>query len=456
MSGGKEEYEDDSFFSDESDDVAPIRVSPERSSLRASYTGPLSELKTIEENSECNTERTVESSRSSVQGGDKSTRGRELRSPEDLLPICKIKADNYSVDKKTDKAIKEFIKCVAYSRIVYGSENWNYGKAVCDLGVAYLELKNWPVQAHYHCNIAQNILKSDVQEQADRVADKRSQIPTVPEEEIDDWNIKIYTAVAKLAAKQKKHAKALTYFEKVLNIIEDTSGRESSELVGVYQYMGSIKLCNDSPTDIEKGIEYYHKAHSISMTIYKDGSLESADSARKLAAAYACLGTEDAEISSESYLNECLLTYQTNLGDIHEKTIQVQDDLVKLMLRTDRKEDALILLRKLIEPKCVVHGEFSEEVSESYKLIGSVLLSNGEDEKALKALNKCYTIQCFSHGENARRTKDTKKTIDMLISNPNLAAVHKKLSNNLQDRPNFNSVVCRSSRLGGFKTDATY
>lgn len=40
--------------------------------------------------------------------------------------------------------------------------------------------------------------------------------------------------------------------------------------------------------------------------------------------------------------------------------------------------------------------------------------------------------------------------------NPTLAAVHKKLSNNLQDRPNFNSVVCRSSRLGGFKTDSTY
>lgn len=89
-------------------------------------------------------------------------------------------------------------------------------------------------------------------EQCDKIADKRSRIASVPEEEIDDWNIKIYTAVAKykylyslfhqiiylfvykfrLAAKQKKHAKALTYFEKVLNIIEETSGRESSDLIG--------------------------------------------------------------------------------------------------------------------------------------------------------------------------------------------------------------------------------
>lgn len=155
--------------------------------------------------------------------------------------------------------------------------------------------------------------------------------------------------------------------------------------------MGSIKLSNESTMDLERGIEYYHQAHSISMAMYiynkynmrpnflndtlqfsyKDGSLESADSARKLAAAYACLGTEDAEseyflisvykkefiylyilflffsfkfysVSSESYLNECLLTYQTNFGDIHEKTIQVQDDLVKLMLRTDRKEVILL------------------------------------------------------------------------------------------------------------------
>ena len=45
--------------------------------------------------------------------------------------------------------------------------------------------------------------------------------------------------------------------------------------------------------------------------------------------------------SAESYLNEATAVYQSNFGPNHEKTIRCQDELVRLMIRTDRQEEAV-------------------------------------------------------------------------------------------------------------------
>ena len=42
--------------------------------------------------------------------------------------------------------------------------------------------------------------------------------------------------------------------------------------------------------------------------------------------------------SAESYLNECLAIYQSQYGPHHKKTLDIQDDLARLMVRTDRAE----------------------------------------------------------------------------------------------------------------------
>lgn len=41
-------------------------------------------------------------------------------------------------------------------------------------------------------------------------------------------------------------------------------------------------------------------------------------------------------VSAESYFNECLAIYKSTLGPSHAKTLRVQDELAKLMIRTDR------------------------------------------------------------------------------------------------------------------------
>ena len=46
--------------------------------------------------------------------------------------------------------------------------------------------------------------------------------------------------------------------------------------------------------------------------------------------------------SAESYLNECLAIYQTVYGPNDAKTLEVQDELARLMVRTDRPEVSLM------------------------------------------------------------------------------------------------------------------
>jgi hypothetical protein len=58
------------------------------------------------------------------------------------------------------------------------------------------------------------------------------------------------------------------------------------------------------------------------------------DTGLALARAYIATGKEEAENLSEKYLNECLVTCQTGYGPQHKKTIEVQDELARLLIRT--------------------------------------------------------------------------------------------------------------------------
>ena len=46
----------------------------------------------------------------------------------------------------------------------------------------------------------------------------------------------------RLSATQQKHAMAITYFEKTLDLMETKFGKDSPELIPVYQGMGLVSL----------------------------------------------------------------------------------------------------------------------------------------------------------------------------------------------------------------------
>ncbi|XP_013406257.1 tetratricopeptide repeat protein 23-like [Lingula anatina] len=411
--------------------------------------------------------------------------GIDMTPPEKLLRRSEKKAKKYKEEKKADKAIKELIKCTALARIVHGDSHWKYAEAYTNLAEGYFELKGYTAQAHYHSENAKNIMLSGVQmpssqrdkakimevlvktyytmgraltklkkyteadqalQRAEKIAQERSRLPNVNSDDCDEMDIKISIALGRLNGAQEKAASATSYFDKAIELIEKQHGNDSIRLIPVYQDIGRVEQNKGKHANHDRAIEMYLQAHSIAGANYSEGTPELAETAKALAMAYSNTGDPDAETSAESYLNESLAAYQSMYGPEHVQTLAVQDDLARLMIRTEREDEALSVLRSTLSSKTEVYGEFSDEVADTYKLIGSVHLSRGDMEKALKSLSKCHTIETAAHGSNHKRPKETQKTIDVLMSNPSLASkMPKSKREELQQRPRFNSIVNRSS-----------
>jgi len=61
-------------------------------------------------------------------------------------------------------------------------------------------------------------------------------------------------------------------------------------------------------------------------------------------------------------------------------------------------------------------------------------------------------VQTFLYGAKSRKVKETQQTIDVLMSDPQLAAkVSQGKIKELSTRPRFNTIVKGQQNLGGFK-----
>ncbi|XP_046560552.1 uncharacterized protein LOC124269567 [Haliotis rubra] len=112
----------------------------------------------------------------------------------------------------------------------------------------------------------------------------------------------------------------------------------------------------------------------------------------------------------------------------------------------------MTILKSSINPKSEVFGDYSEQVSDTFKMMASVHLSQGNIEKALRSYKKCHTIETLVLGKNHRKTKDTLRTMEMLMASPGVSSkfvLNKE--DELQKRPRFTSVVSRATPLGANK-----
>ncbi len=419
----------------------------------------------------------------------------DMTPPDKQLNRLQKKAKKYISRKKHDLALKELIRCTALARIVYGDGHWKLARAYAQLAQQYFELKGYTQQAQLHADAARvimisggqltsdstdkaNILhvlltiyyiigRSETQlkkyadaeanlNKAKNIAREYKKVPSVLDSEVEDWNIKLNMALGKLHAHQQKCALALTDYDKALGQMEEKYGKDSVELIAVYQAMGRIEQSMGDHANHEQAIEHFLQAHSIAANKYRQPSVEHvevAETAYCLAAAYATVGGDEAETSAESYLNDCLTIYQGVFGDQHEKSIQIKNEIARLMIRTDRQNEGIEMLRSTMEDKKLIYGDLSVEVAESWKLIGNTYLVQGDVDKSLRALKKCHSIESTLYGSNNRKSKDTQRTIDLLLANPNIAAKQKKtMSEQLKERPRFSCIVSRSTSLGGYKT----
>lgn len=415
----------------------------------------------------------------------------DMTPPNELLSIAQKRARKLSILKKGDKAIHEYTRCIALTRILHGNTHWTLAKAHVDLGEAYLDLKGYAPQAEYHMETAKSIMlqgahvsqstqeKSDIYkvlinmyyilarastvmkkypeaqqslQKADRIAQERSHMDCVTDEECDKTNIRLYLAMAKLAAKEKKYAVAAEKYENTINLMKKVYGSDSLRLIHVLHDYGKMEQSKGRYANHETAIELFQQAHDVATANYKQGSRETVDTALALAQAYANTGREEAEGSAESYLNECFVSCTTINGPTHPRSLMVQDELARLLIRTDRHEEAMTILKSSINPKCQAFGDYSEQVSDTYKLMGSVHLATGKIERALTAYKKCYGIEQLVLGKNHRKTKDTLHTMELLMASPGISekfAIND--ADHLQKRPRFSGVVNRVAPIGGFK-----
>ncbi|XP_061180716.1 tetratricopeptide repeat protein 23-like [Saccostrea echinata] len=416
----------------------------------------------------------------------------DMTPPDKKLKIAEKKAVRFTESGKVDKVITELTKCLALNRILYGAGHWKLARSHANLAEAYLDLKAYAVQAEYHTENAKSIMLNSVtsyttdQEKADiydvlfkiyyiqgralatlkkyneadqmlakteKVIGELNKLSCVDDNQLDDYEIKLSQATARLYWKQKKYAVATSQYDKLLKLMEDRYGEDSVHLIPVYQECGKLEQSKGRYSNHERAIDMFLQAHSIAGSHYKDGHSQLIETSLALAQAYSSTGDEDGEAAAEKYLNECLATCQTIHGPHHKQTLTVQDELARLYIRTDRNAEALSLLSSSVKDKCDVFGDYSENVSDTYKMMASIYLAQGNIQKALKTYKKCHDIECLVLGKGHKKSKDTERTIDILMATPGISNnfVLSK-GDELKKRPKFNAIVKGSKNVGGFKT----
>ncbi|ELT89607.1 hypothetical protein CAPTEDRAFT_190411 [Capitella teleta] len=512
---------DDDFYSDEDTSVGtedaslmPIVEVPSESHMQiAVREGSVDNANSDDDDDDSALEyehhKKEKKSQKKCRGRTKDVQHVDMTPPDKHLKAAERKAKKYAqIPSKKDEAMRQLICCTALARIVYGESHWRLANAYVNLAEGYCDIRGYFPQAQMHAEFAHSIMVKGAQlassstekpmilnclinihyilgisltankkyllksalannsryseassylSKAEKIAKERTKCHGVTDDEIEEWGIKINKALAKLHAKQQKFALSMTYFEKTLDFLEKKHGPDSAYLIPIYQNLGTVEQSKGSHADQEKAIDYFLQAHSIASAVYKDNSPEVAETAKCLALAYSNVKDETAETSAESYLNDALMIYQASHGPHHMKTIEIQDELARLMIRTERQEEGISMLRASIEPKKEVYGDLTPEVADTWKLIGSTYLSQGDTEKALRALKKCQIVENAVHGSNSKKSKDTQRTIDILMANPQLAAKQKRSKmDELKDRPRFNATVSRSGNVGGFKPQTSY
>ncbi|CAL1541919.1 unnamed protein product [Lymnaea stagnalis] len=408
----------------------------------------------------------------------------DMTPPDQKLKQSEDLAKKFASGGKADKAIEELIKCVAYSRIVHGASHWRHAQCVTNLGEGYLKLKGYYVQAEYHADTARSIMlhgshmaasmeekstlfavliqiyrimgqaatalkkfpeAEQALKKADKISQERSKLPCVTDRECDLLDIELFQSMARLYAKEKKHALASEKYDKVIELMTKEFGTDCPQVMQANTEYGKLEQSKGKYANHDKTIQLFLEAHSIASAIHKEGHPDLIDTALNLSQAYAGTGWEDAEGSALSYMEECLRSCTTIYGPNHAKTLEVQDHLAKMLIRMDKMTEGLQILQSSLQNKCEIFGDYSEPVADTYKLMGSVHLSEGNIEKALRTYKKCYTIEALLLGKNHRKTKDTLRTMELLLANPGVS--HKFVLNKedkLLKRPRFNNVVGRT------------
>ena len=405
--------------------------------------------------------------------------------PTHLLKVARREARELYKKGDLELAVKERVRCLAYTRLIYGDGHWKLAKAHGKLAEAYLKRKGYYQQALLHATHGRDELlqgeadeyrsnrlshsnevlgvmelvyfvmgkanlalgEAKKAEQAFKKAEisSKERLKFLESGQISEMSVKIMGTLAQVYMKLKKFDQAVEYSEKALKQAKRIYGKTDKELIPLYQGLAKAYQVGDG--DKRKGVELFEKCHKLAEENYGEGSVELADVLFSTALACQNSDSEYRVNQTQGYFVKCLDIYHERYGADHKKTIKVQEELCRLHLRNGEQDEAAAIILKIIPSKMIVYGDPSTSLADAYQLLGTIRLTQGKTDKALKHLTKSQSMFACVLGSNHKKTTQVTETLELVKKTP-AAGRCQSSSEKLRDRPKFNGTVGRSSTLG--------
>ncbi|XP_057612585.1 tetratricopeptide repeat protein 23 isoform X1 [Chionomys nivalis] len=381
--------------------------------------------------------------------------------PREKLHLCEEKAKSHLSNHEYKQAIQELVRCVALTRICYGSSHWKLAEAFVNLAQGYLQLKGMSLQAKQHVEKAKEILASSMESpyhdktdvfkcsielfytmgramlalqkfkeaaenllKAERLSKEMLQCGNMIKEEWVEIQARIKLSFAQLYQGQKRSKEALPYYQKALEYTETIKDENSLECVPVLRELAGVEQALGFH---DAAVNHFSRAHLIVLS--KNFSPEeAADSAHFVARAAVASGRHEHYDMAEQYFQESMGHVKDSEGAGRAKFLLIQDEFCNFLQITGQKERATMILRESLEAKVGAFGDFSPEVAETYRFLGRADLAQGNHSGAHMKLKKgirgqgedpsitkeCVQIETFLYGSQDKRTLATQQTIDTL------------------------------------------
>ncbi|CAM2113941.1 unnamed protein product [Caretta caretta] len=398
-----------------------------------------------------------ESTARDSEGEEKKMREKALPidcapAPYEKLEQAQKMAEKFIKEKEVYKANRELIRCVAFTRIIYGDGHWQLAQAFANLAHSYLILQGLPAQAIEHAESAKRIMLTGIRTPPE---DKREILGTLVTiyytlgvahlaqnngkesylslrkaerlmEELQELDGRVIMglkisekdlviALGRTCLQQNKFDFAVGYFEKAVDVVILTEGDTAPELINLYQ---KIAQSEQLKKNHGRAIAYLLQAHSICVALYKQLSVEAAQTGLLLGKAYAATGDQQHVGAAEMYFTESLVAYQAALGAKDSLTLSAIEEFSKWLVHVGKNQQAYRLLKDSLKSIIDTYGDFSEKAAETYHIMGSICLAEGKMREAYQLFNKCLQIQTAVYGPRNRKPKEMQELLNALERSP--------------------------------------
>ncbi|XP_068595514.1 tetratricopeptide repeat protein 23 [Brachionichthys hirsutus] len=377
-----------------------------------------------------------------------------MMAPEKKLRYFDSRAQACEDNQEFDACIRDLVRCVALTRLVYGEDHLKLAQAHARLAKAYFIFKGWGLQAQKHSALARELLpvcssdsscREDKMEflvcllsvhltwagaslitanlgeaesffvEADHVVKQLHQHGGISQEEKIKVELEICTGLSRVYHRQKRPEAALRQCQKSLQLLRDCG--QPDKMCSVFRDMATVEQSNGH---LDQAIDHLTKAYDT-VRSHSSNELEEAQIAHSLALNLSALAEHHQSDSAGHYFEQSLTAYKNTVGPQDPAFLTAQDDFCRYLLSNGQQKRCVEIQRSSLSDKRSTFGITSAEVAHTLLLIGSSEMTEGKMKRAHRTLTKCLEIQSLLYGGQHRKTKATQNAVDMLARAPEVA-----------------------------------